>query len=296
MAAQPIPLDPGGELEYKHQYHAEAYVLQAHLKQPLHEDVRPQAQVKLFGDAHYEYRQADPFHVEGILSYRGGYTQVAGHRSSKPGHGYATLSTSVLEGFNVLDVITADRVVAQIATEYPSEGEAPDGVVPEVSFLGTRFENLRIGGRKVEIDTNLDIMGPKPEKKENYFNQPKVLDRLSEQYRNLSTAKGLPEWAVERFPRDHEGWHRHDNHHDELHCSLVNNIDARGCFGHVINIPHFGKIFLAELKVYRDQARNHKDYDAYTFHLTMIRMELGCAVSGSGSGGSATNNGTGKGS
>jgi hypothetical protein len=61
----------------------------------------------------------------------------------------------------------------------------------------------------------------------------------------------------------------------------------------VIYIPHFGKIFLAELKVRRDQAQSPKEYDSYTFHLTMIRMELGCAVSGSGSGGSVTNNGSG---
>jgi len=274
-----------------HEFHAEAYVFSADLEQPLQEKVRPQAKVKLAEGVHYEYRQADPFRLEGILSYRSGYTQVAGHRSSKPGHGFATLSTSVLEGFNVLDVLTADRIVAQISTEHPL-----DGAVPEVSFLGTRFDNLRISGHKVEIDADLDIIGPKPDEDESYFDQDGVLNRMSTQYKNLSTAKGLPEWAIERFPRDHEGWRRHDNNHDELHCSLVNNLATRGSFGHVINIPHFGKIFLAELKVRRDKARGPKDYDAYTFHLTMIRMELGCPAVGSGSAGSATNNGTGSGS
>jgi hypothetical protein len=288
MAAQPVSFDPRSERGYKHEFHAEAYILKADLEQPIQERVRPQAKVKLADGVHYEYRQADAFHVDGILSYRSGYTQVAGHKSPKPGHGYATLSTSVIEGFNLLDVVTADRIVAQISTEHPVTGG-----VPEVSFLGTRFDNLRIGGRPVEIDSDLDIMGPKPDQNESYFEQASVLSRLSRQYGNISAANGLPEWAADRYPRDREGWHRHENNHDELHCSLVNNIDARGCFGHVINLPHFGKIFLAELTVRRDKACDDRSFDGYTFNLTMIRMELGCPVVAGGSAGSSTNNGSG---
>ena len=59
----------------------------------------------------------------------------------KPGHGWATLTTVVVDDLNVLEVLTADRVVGQIITDYPLEG-----YVPAVSFLGTRFDNLRIAG------------------------------------------------------------------------------------------------------------------------------------------------------
>ena len=131
--SKPIPIATHDEAI--HEYHAEANVLEAMLEQPLKETINPRASVKLPIDGHYQFKHADPFRFEGILSYRSGYTQVAGHPSSKI-EGFATLTTSVLEGVNVLDVVTADRVVAQISTVHPVYGK---GQVPSVTFLGTRF-------------------------------------------------------------------------------------------------------------------------------------------------------------
>src|SRR5262249_21159088 len=141
-----------------HEYYAEANVLNADLEQPLEEKIKAQAYVKLPKDGHYQFKKADKFRFEGIITYESGYTQVAGHPSSKS-DGFSTLATSVLEGLNALDVVTADRVVAQISTVHPFFGEGP---VPSVTFLGTRFENLRIGGHKIEITPNLGILGPRP--------------------------------------------------------------------------------------------------------------------------------------
>ena len=141
--------------------YAEANVLTADLEQPLKDKIRPQAFVKLPRDGQYQFSQADPFRFEGILSFKSGYTQVAGHPSSKIA-GFTTLATSVLEGLNVLDVVTADRVVAQISTVHPIYGK---GQVPSVTFLGTRFDNLRIAGHKVEVERSLDILGPKPRRR-----------------------------------------------------------------------------------------------------------------------------------
>jgi len=66
------------------------------------------------------------------------------------------LTSSVIEGLNILDVITADRIVGQTITNHPLVG-----YVPSISFLGTRFENLRIAGNPVELDLNHDIFGPR---------------------------------------------------------------------------------------------------------------------------------------
>lgn len=272
----------------EHVYHAEADIFKADLEQPFHEKIRPQAYVKLHGESHYQFKYAPPFRVEGILSYQSGYTQVAGHRSSKPGHGYATLTTSVIEGVNILEVLTADRLVAQISTEHPL-----DGAVPSVSFLGTRFENLRIAGHKLEIDTNLDILGPKPDHDASYFEQQSVQNEISQQYEKLSTAPNLPDWARERYPSNGAA----KQQADQFDCSLVSAVhNYPGTFGHVFEIPHFGKFFLGELKVKRERARTQTDYDTYRFILTMIRMELGCPVVGGGSMGTCDSNGTGSGS
>ncbi|MGB8014040.1 MAG: hypothetical protein WCF68_20665 [Terriglobales bacterium] len=258
-----------------HDFFAEANILTANLEQPLQQKISPQAPVKLPKDGQYQFSQAGPFRFEGILSYKSGYTQVAGRPSTKVA-GFTTLATSVLEGLNVLDVVTADRVVAQISTVHPAYGA---GQVPSVTFLGTRFENLRIAGHKVEVERSLDILGPKPVDDESYFDNRDVLDRIARQYDRIATADELPDWAAEQYPKGRPAL----NGNGQLECSLINRVEgAPGTpFGHVIDLPHFGKIFLGELKVEREPGNPSKGIsDAYKFHLTMIRMQMGCLADG----------------
>lgn len=290
MAIAEVPRPAGRRI---HTYHGEADLFEMDLKTPFEEKVRPQAKVELYGSGeenHYEFKHAGPFRLEGIASYQSGYTQVSGNRSLKHEGRYSTLTTSVVEGLNILDVLTADRVVAQISTAHPL-----DGAVPEVSFLGTRFENLRIAGHKIELDTNLDILGPTPVEDVSYFDNQSVLDRMAQQYENLGAADYFPDWACERYPRDQQKWRITDEMTtaDFAHCSLVNRVHSdQKSFGHVIDVPHFGKFFLGELRVKRAPGKG-LEYDAYTFHLTMVRMELGCSVSASGNTSTADSNGQG---
>jgi hypothetical protein len=141
-----------------HDYHAEATILSGHLRLPLAEEIRPQALANLPKEGGYFSQRAEAYRLESVISFRSAYTQVAGNRSTKAGQGWTTLTTTAIEGLNVLDVVTADRIVGQTITEHPLEG-----YVPTVSFLGTRFENLRIAGHPVDLDLDLDILGAKPE-------------------------------------------------------------------------------------------------------------------------------------
>ena len=271
-----------------HYYHADAYVLSADLQQPVPSDIKKQGLVELPEDGTYTYQPVPAFNIKGVLSYKSGYTQVAGHPSSK-GHGFTTLATSVVEDLNVLDVVTADRVVGQISTEHPIDGE-----VPWVTFLGTRFVNLRIGGHKVEVDQDIHILGPKPAKDKSYFEDSGVLSRMSQQYTNIRKTKNLPDWADEQFQWNKSAVQR-DN---KAVCSLVNKINgAPGtAFGHVLDVPHFGKIFLGELTVNRECAKKGSgENDLYTFHLEMIRLEMGCIGTGKTTVVAMDANGTGSG-
>jgi hypothetical protein len=277
-----------------HEYYAEANILSADIQQPVQDVIKPQAFVELSkrgrcGDkGHYHYKKADPFRLDGIISHEGGYTQVAGHPSSKIA-GFSTLATSVVEGLNILDVVTADRVVAQISTVHPAYGT---GQVPEVTFLGTRFDNLRIAGHKVEVDRCLDILGPKLAGDESYFENGGVLDRISQQYDRIATADELPDWASEEYPKGRPVL----NGNGTLKCSLVNRVMGapKFSFGHVIDLPHFGKIFLGELKVTRERGNPGEGiYDKYRFRLTMIRTKMGCIGEGNANIATADTNGTG---
>lgn len=243
-----------------HHFHAETTALRARLDHPITQELKPQAFVKLSKEGGYLSEHSQDYRVEGVVAYKSAYTHVAGHKSPKPGHGWVTLVTAAIEHLNVLDVVTADRVVGQIATEHPVEG-----YVPSVTFLGTRFENLRIAGDPVEAKLDLQICGPKPDGDKLYLEDPGFLKRAG--------SKG-------NFPGLREQWQQYikDNDqgkapkpHASVECSLVSDLKAGPwkTSGNRIDVPEFGKIFLAELRV-----------DCDTFHLSMIRLEMGCLASG----------------
>jgi hypothetical protein len=284
MASQPkeMPRRASGPVHY---YNADAFVLKADLQQPVSEKIDPQALVNLPEDGTYQFQEVGPFKVKGVLSYSSGYTQVAGHPSSKGG--FTTLATSVVEGLNVLDVVTADRVVAQISTEHPEKGQ-----VPSVTFLGTRFVNLRIGGHKVEIDQDIHVLGTKPKNDASYFEDSGALSRMSRQFEHIRKMKHLPDWAKAEFGRDKSATKKEN----KAALSLVNSVNgAPGAnFGHVIDVPHFGKIYLAELTITRNPSKSGSGLnDAYTFNLRMIRLDMGCIGTGTTTVAAADPNGTG---
>jgi len=127
---------------------------------------------------------------------------------------------------------------------------------------------------------------------ESYFDNRGVLDRITQQYEKIATAKELPDWANEEYPRDRPVL----NGDGKLSCSLINRVQGSPgtSFGHVIDLPHFGKIFLGELEVTRRPGNPAKGvYDQYRFHLTMIRLQMGCLASGSTGVTAADSNGQG---
>jgi hypothetical protein len=274
-----------------HTFHAEAWVLDAQLQRPLQTEVRPQAFVNLPEKGGYLSERAENFRLEGIISFRSAYTQVAGTQSPKPGHGWVTLVTSVVEGLNVLDVVTADRVVAQISTEHPLLKYH----VPSVTFLGTRFENLQIAGHKIEPKLNLDMCGPRPADDKLYLEDAGFLGRVAAQHKELSGAASLPESVRSKYRgnlpdsaqlrKQWEAFIAEQGKKPEaaVECSLVDptwKTRPGNMVGHVVEVPEFGRVFLAELKV---------DCDSFVFN--MIRLDMGCIADGSGTAGHYAVNG-----
>ncbi len=320
-------------------FHAEAHALTGHLVLPFKEEIKKQAFVKLEGrladlsdeeraQHNYFSQNAENFRLEGIISYAAAHTQVSGHASEKHPGASVTLATSVVEDLNVLNVVTADRVVAQISTTH-----YPGVHAPEVTFLGTHFENLRIARHSAVPYLRLDLVGAKPagERAMHVDEGTGFMKAVEAQYQKLkarlekfgeddrkkmrladsddSVAKkyhglGLKygDIKAQAGAAQEEDRKTGKGKWDGITCSLVENVeimnidakDADGTpdpiepparsFGHVIHIPDFGNVFLAELTV------NHN-----SFHLTMIRLELGCLVSGGSGISTAVVNGGSKG-
>ncbi len=261
-----------------HRYHAEATVLAGQLELPLVQEIKPQAFAKLPDDGGYLAQQAADYRLESVISFDSAYTQVSGNPDVKEGHGWSTLATSVVENLNVLDVVTADRVVGQISVEHPLVG-----YVPHVTFLGTRFENLRIAGHPVELDLDLDIFGPKPEEDAPYSKSQSFLDRMATQHGNVRKHPSLLDELMQRYT-GLVGNVGKAEQPEVMECSLVNSAggDFPGsCFGHVIQVPNFGTIVLAALRLeqsdYQEQTGIPK---STTFHLTMVEMKMGCIAAG----------------
>jgi hypothetical protein len=278
---------PEESIERIHHYQAEASVLSGSLRLPLVHEIRPQARIVLPAEGGYVSQRAENYRLEGVISFRSAYTQVAGNRGAKPGHGWATLTTTAIEGLNVLDVVTADRVVGQIITEHPLEG-----YVPSINLLGTRFENLRIAGHPVALDIDLNILGPRSEKDTSYSRDSDLVSRVTEQYNRVLENGNLPAETLERYNRLFSTL----GASEAIECSLVNRASGSypgRSFGHVIDVPDFGRIVLGKLTVTHEDFKPDTDIPKKTtVSLTMIDLEMGCAVEGNTPIGSGSSNGT----
>ena len=303
-----------------HYFDAEAYAVVGKLKLPFAGDIKKQAFVKLEGQLaglpdevraqrNYFSQHAKTYRLEGIISYAAAHTQVAGHASDKTDGASVTLATSVVEDLNVLNVVTADRVVAQISTTH-----IPGEPSPHVTFLGTHFENLRIARHRAEPYLKLDLTGARAEGKAALpvDKGTDLMKAIEVQYQRLKAGiAALADKEREKMrlrdtdpllAKKYHGFNldytdirnqasaakEKDKKWDGITCSLVELVEIKDIsvkaadgksiqipppaqsFGHVIHIPDFGNTFLAELTV------NHNSYN-----LTMIRVEMGCLAAGS---------------
>jgi hypothetical protein len=318
MAANPKPpatAEPSDKASsYYHVYHAEAHVISGELKHPIKQPIERQGHVvieKTRREGHVT-RTTDGNSIEGLVTFRTGHTRASGNKIQKRDlwgndhSGYITLSTSVIEGLNVFEVITADRVVAQVSTEHPVKG----GHVPKVTFLGTRFENLRISGYPVEVELELGICGTRPERDRTYLQEAGFLDRVEQQYAGILASGEVPSemgktyksritYIDELRKRTNGNGKQAPDDCSHLHCSLVKSIGpipipGVKTFGNIIFIPDFGTVSLADVEVGVETTHPEFETDpAYSnyFTLNMLDMQLGCIGGGSVKAGSAKTNG-----
>lgn len=269
-----------------HTYHADASVLGGRIERPFDQVIPVQAPLTLPPVGGYAKAHTESFRLDGVVSVKFGHTQVAG--SMSPTGTFSTLATSVIEGLNVLDIFTADRMVAQISLTHPKVG-----YYPRVTLVGTHYENVRIGGQPVEIDLDLNICKQCDSK--SFPIQPCIRDngflaRVAEQRKRMMDEESVPEWATEQsvpnWVRERYAWgdSKTESGRDSVLCSVVKEIRGEfpgSVFGNVFEIPDFGKGFLGELLV-----------DNGSYQLSLLRFELGCTIKGAGSFGIVKGNGS----
>lgn len=124
-------------------YHALASGVSGNITVPFHELIEVQAASALPFTGGYSASRVEGFRYKDIFSFSSARTITTG---SESGGSFNTLATAIVEGLNILNVLTADRVVARIASKYVKESREQSA-----TFLGSSLENLRIAGNPVEI-------------------------------------------------------------------------------------------------------------------------------------------------
>jgi hypothetical protein len=272
------------DVKKTHYFHAEANSLGGYIEKPFQRHIPSQASGSLPAVGGHVATRTEEFNFEAVVSCRSAYTRISGKQEGQDGSWW-TLVTSVVEGLNILDVVTADRVVAQISVEHPA-----DGGFPRISFTGSRFERLQIGGCDLSPVPNPGLLahGRGAGAAQHRITWPLFQETGSQQAAKLIKSveadndRDAFRWIVERY-----GWmgsKRKPGVNECVLCSLVESVDRAipgKSFGHVVHIPHFGRIIFGEVVAYPESV-----------HLSMVRAELGCATHGAMNVASARANGT----
>lgn len=205
------------------------------------------------------------FDYRDIVSFESASSGAAGSLSDHRGRRtYDTVVTVTIEGLNVLNMVTADRVVARLNSKHPE-----DTYDPEMLPVGSYFENLRVGGISVEPTPRPDLMG--------VGNYAKVIGTCSnEELPDLTMQEWTP-GAISPIFQDRRLLVPLFDTANEAELSEA-GIDA-STPGRVY-VPEFGMIYFGEYLVSRFSRR-----------LTMLRIDLGCAVEGTMTFGSEETNG-----
>lgn len=243
-------------------YHACAHAFSANFTRPFHHQIDIQAQSALPVVGGHGHARVEAFEFRNFISFSKGYSHVSGgHQADDDSNN--TLATAVLEGLNMFDVLTADRVVSRLYSKHPRGSTEGD-----ITWIGSKFENLRIAGCPVHIELNHALFQELLtfEAAESAFKKGGDFRKIAED--PLKTGDALK-------PADVNG---------VFLCSIVKDIkvDCPGVkvHGHSLYVPGFGKVFLGELLIKPSEKT-----------LTMLRFELGSTTSGGGTGSGTKTNG-----
>jgi hypothetical protein len=260
-------------------YHADACPFGGHFTHPVTKAIPSHGSSSLSSAGGHASSRMGPFRVDDLASYEGVYSEIFGG-VNETNDAWTTLVTSVVEGLNLLEVVTADRIVSRLSVTYPRE----EGYSAKVSFVGAQFENLRIAGVPVNPVLNLNLLETPGSRfpSKPFTEDETFICKAIDQSKTMIGAKDSPGWVKARY-----GWVESEKERGKkgfVPCSLVDHVEGAttgSSYGHVVHVPGFGNVFLGELFVSQG-----------LFRLIMLRTEMGCAGGGNQSAGGGGSNGS----
>jgi hypothetical protein len=279
-------------------YHADANAIGGTINRPFSGFVPSHTSISLPLVGGFLEKQRRGRQWKNIITYASESTHVSGSKKDEANGGpWTTQVSATIEGLNILEVVTADKIVAQLSVAHPHDGGSPT-----ISFVGSQFINLRISGNLIEPVIKYDLFADhdgvdeeNPNKrypKQAWPKQEKFLKKVEAQLinaRDTYTKKydgaPLPAWIKNHFHPIEPGQSLNDR--DYIVCSLIDQLPALPehfpgvTCGHGIYVPGFGKIYFGEVIVHQG-----------TFTVSMVRAQLGSPVGGAISAATVRSNGS----
>jgi hypothetical protein len=240
---------------------------------PFSDIIEVQATSALTEIGGYGSARSVDFSYRDILRFNLAHSLVVGSECCEDGakpH-FSTLVKSTVEGLNFLDMVTADRIVANVVSTYTEEVSGE----PTIRLIGSRFENLRVAGIPVKVIQATDVLDKYGTYTSLHDAYPSV-DRVRGLFGEAALRARLPE-APPRVSR----WFSHLAEpgpempvaNDIARGSMVLRLEPESagldCWGHVINVEGFGTIRLAEVTISR-----------LSRAVTMLQIDTCCPVKG----------------
>lgn len=224
-------------------------VLGGWINEPFSQTVNGMGSCVLPPSGGFAAKSLEGFAFQNIVSFKSATCTVAGRRFMEGGDEVAeTMVTVSIEHLNVLDIITADAVVARIVSRHP--GKAPD---PNQRPFGSHFENLRVGGIPVRLraDNRLIEDGDHAVLVGNHGGEATVGRDDAQDGKQADQAFLAPLF--------------------EMDGKQASDFPAgcKACGPGGLYVPGFGAAYFGEYLVTRASRR-----------LTMLRIDLGCPVTG----------------
>jgi hypothetical protein len=253
---------------------ADANALGGYLEKPLEKAIPTLAPVSLPAVGGVATARSEAFTLDEIVSCSAAYTRVSGRENPIKGAIFSSslLVTAVVEDLNILEVVRAERIVAQVSIDLSSDSAL------KISLAGFGFEGLRLAGQKCCPELNEDLQKPGLTWEHVRGAGLEQSEKLLPDFQKYS--EDAYQWALSRHRRmssDPKTPAAGDSAEKPVgrgfaQASLVKSLPvsgfARSC-GHIVDIPHFGRIIFGELLISRE-----------TVQLVALRAELGCAIGG----------------
>jgi hypothetical protein len=218
-------------------YHAEGHAFSGRFHRPVCVPIEALASISLPTIGGHAHTRVDNFHIPRLVTFKAAYSHVTGSQPDEDEDTYCTQVTTTIEGIRILDFLTADRIVARLTSERKRGDKNKES---HILALGSTYENLRLGGYEVKVILRHDL---------------------------FLRCKTYADLAKEVASDEKSGKIAHTSGGATV-CSLVERIetDFPGLdkTKHVLDIPHFGIISLAE--IYAEPSRRV---------ITMLGLKLG---------------------